>query len=247
MILLHIFSGVNRPTEIAKELGITVPGVQYHLKILKEKSFVTEENTLTNEGFEFLYGGLNGIRTFVSDNITKLDKVITWEALCDEAVKKGDRVYLHMTGGYLHASGKTKSGSSGIAETDGIPPDVIGVSNVEGMIEVKVRDFSIIVLPDVETIRSKDSISQEIRKKHEEAVFDYVGILGEEAKLIAQKAELEVNFEFSPIEAAFEAASRGQSSMVLISRRRFHFILTLLKELENRNPGIKVNIEYIKE
>lgn len=247
MILLHLFDGKNRPTEIAKDLGITVPGVQYHIKILREKGFVSEENELTKEGFESLYSGLNGMRQFVSDNITKLDKVITWEALCDEGIDKGERVYLHMINGYLHASKSIKSGSSGIAETNCTPPDVIGVSNVEGLIDVKLRDFSIVVLPDVETLANKDEIARNLREKQEKYGFDHIGILGEESKLLAEKANLEIDFEFSPIEAAFEAATRGQSSMVIISRRRFHFTLPILKELENRNPGIKINIDYLKE
>lgn len=245
MILINLFEGKNKPAELAKELGITIPGVRYHIKILREKGFVSEDNALTKEGFESLYSGLNSVRQFVSDNMTKLDKVITWEALCDEPVRKGEKVYLHMKDGYLHASKKTESASTGRAETDCDPPDVIGVSDVEGMIDVRVRDFAIFVLPDVEIIDSKDDIAKLIREKFEMGRYDHLGILGEEAKLIADKAGIRADFQYAPIDAAFESATRGQSTMVLISRRRFHFMLPVLKELENRNPGIVANIDYI--
>ena len=52
MVLLNIKNGKNRPSEISKELGITLQGVIYHMKILKEKGDaygISVKNTGKNE------------------------------------------------------------------------------------------------------------------------------------------------------------------------------------------------------
>ena len=46
MILLNIKNGKTRPSEISKDIGITLQGVVYHIKILKEKGFIDNNHQL---------------------------------------------------------------------------------------------------------------------------------------------------------------------------------------------------------
>lgn len=242
MIMLNLFDGVNRPSEIAKNIDITLQGVQYHLKSLKSSELVTEENTISQKGFEYLYSGLNNIRSFVSENIYKLDRVITWEAISNDRINAGDTVYLKMDQGYLTAFKENVSESKGVSISDGEKGGIIGVTRVEGIIDVRVKSVNILITPDVENIRDFDDLIVKISERISEFSTDIVSVIGESALYIAKKLGIRNIVEYAPLEAGFEAARRGMSSLVMVSSRRFRFLLEDLKSLENRNEEVSVKI-----
>lgn len=242
MIMLNLFDGVNRPSEIAKNIDITLQGVQYHLKSLKSNELVTADNTISQKGFEYLYSGLNNIRSFVSENIYKLDRVITWEALCNVSIKTGEVVYLKMDRGYLTAFKEKVSESRGVSVSDGEKGGIIGVTRVEGIIDVRVKSVSILITPDVESINDFDTLVGKVSEQIHDISADIVSVIGESALYIARKLGLKEVVEYAPLEAGFEAARRGLSSLVIVSSRRFRFLLEDLKSLENRNEEVSVKI-----
>ncbi len=242
MIMLNLFEGVKRPAEIARNMDLTLQGVQYHLRILKERSLVDHNNTISQNGFEYLYSGLNNIRGFVSENIFKLDRVITWEAISQDNISKGEAVYLKMKDGYLSAYASRVSESMGVSVTDGKKGGIIGVTRVEGIIDVDIKEITILILPDVEDIAGKTENLEKISSKLHEISADLHSVIGEEAAYVAKSLKLRSIIEYAPLEASFEAARRGMSSVVLVSNRRFRFLLEDLKLLENKNEEVKVRL-----
>lgn len=245
MIMLNLFDGVNRPSDISKKMDITLQGVQYHLKILKNKGLVTDENTVSPQGFEYLYSGLNNMRGFVSENIFKLDRVITWEAISSDEISKGDVVYLKMEGGYLTAHKSTVSPSVGRALTDGVSGGIIGVTQVEGIIDVSVKGITIIILPDVEILAKNNEVMDRTAQKVKEVGADLLAVIGEVAKHVSDTIGEKSPLEYAPLEGCFEAARRGLSSVMLVSKRRFRFLLEDLKSLEKRNEEVSVTFVNI--
>ncbi len=242
MIMLNLFDGVNRPSDISRNIDITLQGVQYHLKILKNKGLVNEDNTVSQKGFEYLYSGLNNMRGFVSENIYKLDRVITWEAVSRDEIKKGDTVYLKMENGYLSAFKEKVSESRGISISDSPTGGILGVTKVEGIIELEIKGITIIILPDVENLNGIDALAEMVRKETSALDPELYAVIGEEALIVSGKLGIREPIKYAPLEASFEAASRGLSSVVLVSNRRFRFILEDLKSLENKNDEVFVKI-----
>lgn len=245
IIMLNLFDGVKKPADIGRNIGITVQGVQYHMKTLKQKGLVTADNTISQKGFEFLYSGLNNMRGFVAENIFKLDKVIVWEAISEDEFEKGQEVFLAMKEGYLSAYGNQVSQSRGVTVTKGRKGGIVGVTRVEGIIDVAVKNLTIVILPDVEDVAENDEILKKIGNRLGEINADMTAVIGEEAAYVARVLKISKLIEYSPLEASFEAASRGLSSVILVSNRRFRFLLESLRILENKNEGVNVRLMNI--
>lgn len=245
MILTEIFDGNEKPSDISRKIGITIQGVQYHTKIMKEKGLLDPGGKITEKGFDYLYSGLSSFRDFVMEGLVKLDNVLVWEAIAMEDLKDGERVSLTMKDGYLYATSSKNEGATGIVMKDASTGDIAGITQVKGIIGLNIGKISIIVIPDVENISKIHEVSKKVDSFMKDYQLDTIGVLGEEAMVVAKKLGLEPRLEFAPLESAFEASNRGISSHVITSSRRFHFALQALMELQRKNPKTELKINYI--
>ncbi len=245
MILLNIKNGKNRPSELSKELNITIQGVVYHMKILRTKHFIDENNRITKEGFDFLYNGLNYIEDFVHSSLISIDASLVWEVICDENVKTGEEVYLYMVDGYLHAGKSKKTQSKGIAVIDSTKKSCTGVSGVQGLIGIKTGRIIIVSLDNIEKDSNMDKLTQRLSGTIAEINYDFVGIRGELAKVLTDSLNYKVKFEYAAVESAFEAAKRGYTTLLIMSDRLFHFSMNEIKELQAKNQEISLDLRHI--
>ncbi len=242
MILIKLFDHVDKPSSIAKSIGITIQGVNYHLKIMKKKGLLNETNELSKEGFNFLESGLSSLRDFVSENLTKIDNIVTWEAIADTKISSGDEVSVYMKTGYLHA-GASGDKAIGISKNDANPGEVVAVTSISSIINVEIGVIDIIVLPPVEEIKNKKNYLGQITENLSKV--DIHAVSGEQAYITLKEAGFHPDMEFASIDGVFEAATRGLNSALVISSRRFHYMLSDLKELQNKFKEISVKIKYL--
>lgn len=245
MILTEIFDGNEKPSEISRKIGITIQGVQYHTKIMKEKDLIDTNGKITEKGFDFLYSGLSSFRDFVMESMFKLDNVLVWEAIAMEDLKEGDIVWLKMNNGYLYATLEKSEGASGTVMKKTQAGEIAGISQVKGIINMQLGTVSIIVIPDVENIIEMNGIIEKVGNFLKSHPSGILGVLGEEAMIVAKKMSIVPELQFAPLESAFEASNRGISTHVIISDRRFHFTLQTLRELQRKNPKTELKINYI--
>lgn len=245
MILLNIKNGKTRPSEISKELDITLQGVVYHIKILKEKKFIDENNKITKEGFDFLYNGLNYIEDFVHSSLISIDSSLVWEVISDANMKKGEKTSLYMDKGYLHAGPYSGKGASGEIVRDSNKNQCTGVIGVRGIIDIKKTKIIIITFDNIEKVKNMDDISNKVKNAIESLDFDFLGIVGEMARNIVDIIGMKPEFEYSAINAAFEAARRGFVTAIIISDRFFHFSLNEIRDLQSRYPDIELDLTHI--
>ena len=241
MIMIELFDGVDKPASIAKNVGITIQGVNYHLKILRKKGLVGNTNEISKEGFSFLESGLGSLREFVSENMAKIDNIVTWEAIADTSIKKGEEVGVYMSSGYLHA-GKENGKARGIARNSAGKDEIV-VASISGIIGVEFGNVVICVLPSAEDIEDKEkfasTVSGEINPEAK------IAVVGEEAFYAVSSAGSVPQIEYASLEGVFEAATRGLDSVLFISSRRFHYLLPQLKEMQNRYKEIGLKIKYL--
>ena len=245
MILLNIKNGKTRPSEISKDIGITLQGVVYHIKILKEKGFIDNNHKITKEGFDFLYNGLNYIENFVHSSLLSIDSSLVWEVISDENIETGQRVSLYMGKGYLHAGTYTGKWANGITVKDSRKGECTGVTAVREIINIKKSRIIVLAVNNVEKIDNMNNLSAEVADTLKSIEFDFLGTIGEMAKNITQIMKIKPQFEYASINSAFEAARRGFTTAILVSDRFFHFSLTEIRELQSKNPGIELDLRHI--
>ncbi len=245
MILLNIKNGKNRPSEISKELDITLQGVVYHLKILRGKRYIDDNNKITKSGFDFLYNGLNNIENFVHYSLINIDASLIWESISDDDTNGGDRLYLYMQDGYLHSTKSVKKVASGRSIKTTKKNQCAGVTDVNGIIQVNSAKITVLLLENIEKIDKIYEYGNNVNEKINNINYDFIGIVGELARIITKNIKIDVKFEYAAIESSFEAAKRGFSSLVLISDRLFHFALNNIKELQTKNPEIEINFIHV--
>ncbi|WP_337860096.1 transcriptional regulator [Ferroplasma sp.] len=245
MILLNIKNGKTRPSEISKELDITLQGVVYHIKILKDKKFIDENNKITKEGFDFLYNGLNYIEDFVHSSLISIDSSLVWEVISDADMKNGEQASLYMNNGYLHAGPYTGKGASGKIVRDSNKNQCTGITGVRGIINIKKTKIIIITIDNVEKIRSIEDISIKVKNSIANIDYDFLGTVGELAANVMENLAIKPKFEYSAINAAFEAAKRGFTTAIIISDRFFHFSLNEIRDLQSKYPDIELDLKHI--
>ena len=244
MIMTNILDGVKMPSQIAKNVGITIQGVQYHTKILKNKRLLTKDGSVSKLGYIFLESGLNSMRDFVSQNLSRLDEFATWEVIADEDIPTGSNVYVYMLDGYLHATRK-KEGIKASVKNGSLKGQTALVSLTEGMIEVDFGTIIIAVLPDIADSEQTFKLTERV-KDLSRSKKTLVAVVGEFAKTICLKAGIHVSIEFASLNASFEAAVRGVSTRLFVSERRFRYLLYDLKILQGKYREVKTEIVYLK-
>ncbi len=244
IILSRSLEGQIVPSNISKDIGITRQAVSYHLKNLRKSGYVNEENRITQTGVEFLYNGLKSMRDQISKTLSALDNTQIWEAFADSDLKKGDKVFLQMKNGFLHASLTERSGSIAVCTVKSKNKGVTGVSLIQGIIPLKPASVKIIVIADIDESSDTDELIFEVRKRIEgnEA---YTCTIGELSHFVIAQIKKECINEFGSMESAFDAAQRGVNSTIIVSRRRFTYESARLENLILVHPGVKINIEEL--
>ncbi len=245
MVLLNIKNGKNRPSEISKELGITLQGVIYHMKILKEKKLIDSNNKITKEGFDFLYNGLNYIENFVHTSLINIDSSLIWEVISDDDVKINDKLYLYMNGGYLHATLESKGEAYGRSVKNASRNECTGITDVRGIINVKPSKIILLTVDNIEKIENLNKFKIKLREKIKGIYYNFLGIAGELSKNIFDDLNIKIDFEYSAISCAFEASKRGFITLIVMSDRLFHFSLNEIKEIQIKNPEIEIDFIHI--
>ena len=245
MILLNIFDGERKPSAIARNIGITIQGVQYHMKIMLGKGFIDEAENITKEGFNFLETGLSNLRDFVSQSMSRLDDVVTWEAIALAPISEGQEVSLEMKNGYLYANPALGGeGARGKSHNSAGAGDIVAVSSIQGIIGFSMGSVLVMVLPDVEHLNSKVDLAAMAQKGSGQG-NTLIGVVGEEAYVMCRKANISPDLQYASIHSAFEAAVRGVDSQIFVSNRRFHYLLSDIKDLQTRYREVNVRIKYL--
>lgn len=237
IVLLNIYHGKRKPSEIAREMDITLQGVIYHIKNLRKEDFIDDENRITKKGFDFLYRQLSDMREFITSNILDLDSVMVWEAIAAEDMNSGSTVYLRMKDGYLYAY-LSGGGATGRAVNDAHAGGLVDITGLSGLIDVPFGKLSVLVIPD----SIDHMVNDKLKKTIDGLRPALLAAMGEAGYVALKSIGLKPDIEYSALQAAFEACVRGQNAILVTSRRRLHYSMAEIPQLENRYSPVKANI-----
>ncbi len=139
LLLQMVTDSPKDQRSLADPIGITPQAVSDYMYKMKEESLVTtgpEGPRATVKGVDLLHQDLLIWKDFIDTSINRLEIVRSTDAMALEPISRGEQVHLIMKDGLLSAV-KEGNGSSGIAETDASPGDMLTISSLNGLVDLE--------------------------------------------------------------------------------------------------------------
>lgn len=218
-ILIEIAGGGPniQQRDIAGKLDITPQAVSDYIRQLVEEGLIASEGRskyrLTSEGVNWVIKILRELRNysiFIEQAVTNIS---VCAAVAEVDLIKGQKVGLKMKEGLLFASDKLGRRARGIAFCDAAAGEDVGVSNIEGIVELEIGKVNILKMPGIQRGGSRMVDVNGLKAMIDrERLFGAIGI---EAIVALRKLGVEPVYAYGVTEAAIEAAKSGLSPIIL--------------------------------
>lgn len=229
-------SGPNiQQRDIAKKLDVTPQAISDYIRQLVKEGLLTSDGRsryrATTEGVNWVIKILRELRsynTFIEQAITNIS---VCAAVADGDLLEGQTVGLEMKEGLLFATEKVGDGARGIACSDARAGEDIGVSNIEGIVNLEIGKVTILKVPSIQ--RGGSRMIDIDRLKGEIGGRRLVGAIGIEALVALRKLDTtKLVYAYGVAEAAIEAANSGLCPLVVCVDDE---ALGLIRRLEEEN------------
>lgn len=235
-----------RQKDIAEKLGISIQAVSENIKSLTDDGFVeirgdTIRYHITKRGIEKLKKEAVDLRKYadeVSETMNTYKSI--WPAIAEDDLEEGERVWLKMENGTLYATKHETPASAEVLQNAQKGEDV-ALTNLEGTIELKAGDVTIIRLPPINKGGSRASDLDKINKIYKRG-FDRVGVMGTISRAVADKLMISPDFEFATPYATVAASKKGLKVLVFAVGKMTNSITRKLDE-----EGIHYIIEDVEK
>jgi putative transcriptional regulator len=221
--------------EIATKIGITPQAVSEYIKDLVTDGLIITEGRvryrITKEGVEWVLENaieMKKYALFVMEDI--ISHVSTWTAITTEEVKEGQQVYLKMEKGLLYVSRAENTGASGNVISDASVGEDVGVTSLQGLIDMENATITICKVPRVGRGGSRKVELERLKMLANSK--PYIAAIGVEALIALRKVGIIPNVMFGTNESVIEAAYHGLSSLVVSVDEQVSLLLSRL-ETEN--------------
>jgi putative transcriptional regulator len=233
-ILVEIAAGQPdiQQKDIAKRLDITPQWVSEYILKFVEDGFITSEGRskyqVTAEGVDWLLKMLRELRDYLSVAEKTVRNITVCAAIADNELSKGQQVGLAMKDGLLHADILAGQNAKGIAVTDATAGEDIGISSIEGIVDLEVGKITILKIPGIQRggFRSVDLV----RLGKEISGEKIIGAIGVEALVTLKRIGVEPQYAYGTKEAIVNAAQSGLSSVVVCVDDEIPDLLQVLGE-----------------
>ena len=211
-------SGPNiQQQDIAKRLDVTPQAISDYTRQLVDEGLVASDGRskyrLTNEGVNWVIRILRELREYD----TLIERAITNISVCaavaaDDLIE-GQTVGLEMKDGMLFATADVDKGAKGIATTAARVGEDVGVSSIEGIVQLKIGKVTILKVAGIQRGGSKTVAIEELKNKiSDRKLFGAIGI---EAMVALRKLSISNIYVYGVTEAAIEAAKTGLSPVIV--------------------------------
>ena len=207
-----------KQSEIATKLGITPQAISEYIKSLIEDGMIASggrgQYKVTPLGVESVINGakeLEDYSKYVLGHV--VGQVYVWAAISSDRIKKGKSVRVYMKDGILYASSEGSGDAAGIAVSDAAAGEDVGVSNLQGLIELKRAKIKIIKIPSIGVGGSRFVDDQRLNSELE----GFVGAMGMEALAALNKIDKKPDAFFGAPDAVVDAAIKGVRGTLLVT------------------------------
>ncbi|MBN1191703.1 MAG: MarR family transcriptional regulator [Dehalococcoidales bacterium] len=240
-ILIEIAAGQPdvQQKDIAKKLGITPQWVSEYIIKFVEEGLVTSEGRskyrVTAEGIDWVMRLLRELREYFAAAEKVISNIAVSAAVADQDLSRGQQVGLVMREGILIASPYSGQPARGIAVIDARTGEDIGVSNIEGIIELEQGKVTILKVPGIQRGGSRRVDLARLRKEISGETI--IGSVGTEAMIALRQIGSVPTYTYGAKGAIMDAAQKGVSSVVVCVDDE---VPELLQALEEKQLGYKL-------
>jgi len=233
-ILVEI--AANQPNiqqkDIAKKIGVTSQAVSDYISKLENDGWIASDGRsryrVTKEGVNWVLKSLRELQQYSTSAERVLTNITTWAAIADTNMKKGQKVGILMKDGLIYASDNIGNGARGIATGNANKGEDIGISDIEGIVELNIGKITILEVPDIQKGGSRNADSNKIKKCQGKANF--IGAIGIEAIVALRKVGIEPGYLYGVTQAAMEAARSGLPFVIVCTSTESPALLQRLNE-----------------
>lgn len=225
---------------------MTVQAVSNYVRDLAREGLLElsdERYIVTPKGIETLQEGFRTLRREVDDALQDLTVIDVAAALAGARIRAGDPVGLFMEDGELVARPRASASSRGRALNDAAPGEEVGVTELDGVVDLKPGTVWMVKVPAAHEggSRAVDAAALLASLDARGIGRDRVGGHGTSAKLLARRAGLPLDLEFAAPRAAYTAATVGLDVLLFVTR---DLLPEALRELDTLNAGALVPVRY---
>jgi putative transcriptional regulator len=240
-ILVEIAAGQPdiQQKSIAEKLDVTPQAISEYIKeLLKEGLMATEGRSrykVTKEGVNWVLKQSRELKNYFAFVGKVLTNISVCTAVADCDFQAGQVVGLRMKDGLLSACDNLSTNAKGIAISTAKKGEDVGISEIEGIVEVEPGDIAIGKLSSIQNGGSKNADLTKL--KEEVAKKTLIATIGVEALIALRRINVEPNYFYGVKEAVVEAAWSGLSSLIVCVEEE---ISGLIKRIEDENLSYKL-------
>jgi len=231
-ILVEI--AANQPNiqqrDVAKKLDVTPQAVSEHIRELVEEGLLASDGrskySVTRKGVDWVLKGLRELQSYCAFVREAVTNITVCAAVADSDLSQGQPVGLKMKDGLLFATDAVGEGARGITVTDAQKGQDVGITNIEGIVDLRPGKVTIVKVPG---IRGRGSRGVSTRLKKELTGKGLVGTMGIEALTAVRRIGVAAQYVYGVAEAAIEAAHCGLPFLIVCTEEEFPSLLMRLE------------------
>ncbi|MCW3995162.1 MAG: winged helix-turn-helix transcriptional regulator [Candidatus Bathyarchaeota archaeon] len=238
----------TRQKDISEALGITIQAVSKYFKALREEGLLEggaerADYHLTAKGLIKLKEDARKLENYVASVKDDIKIEHAWPAIATRPVKAGEEIGLIMKEGVMYTAplDNPETGARGVALTDALPGEDLGLKELRGTLKVKQGKILIVKLPSIRRGGSRAVDIAKVKALYDEFKPDRIGVMGAVGRAVLTKLGLKANIEFGISRSAAIAASRGLNVFVLVVGR---MVNRMIQEIDQINIKTAGNIIY---
>ncbi len=219
-ILLEIAASQSniQQKNIAEKLNITPQAVSEYVKELISDGWLASQGRsrykVTKEGVDWVLQMARQLQSYCSFVNKVVSDISVSTAIAADNLSSGQLVSLYMKDGLLFASRQLSKGEArGVAVLDATKGEDVGISQIEGVIELEMGEVIICKVPDVREGGSRNVDFARLKEELDKSRL--VGAIGNEALVTLKSIGVKPDYRYGVKEAMVEAASCGQSFLVV--------------------------------
>lgn len=240
-ILVEI--AANQPNiqqkDIAKKIGVTSQAISDYVNRLEKDGWISSDGRsryrITKEGVNWVLKSLRELQQYSTNAERVLTNITTSAAIAGTDLKINQTVSLFMKDGLLYAGEYLGKGANGIATVNAKKGEDVGISDIEGIVELSIGTITILEVPDIQ--RGGSRITDFTRLKKELRGITFIGAIGIEAIVALKIISTKPDYIYGVPQAAIEAARSGLPFTIICTSSESP---ALLKNLNNEDLSYTV-------
>lgn len=226
-------SGPNiHQRRIAAKLGISPQAVSDYIRQLADEGMVDSTGRysyrVSVKGVNWMLKTLRELGDYVAEATRAVTNITVCAAVAESDLKQGQAVGLKMKEGFLFASDKLEVGARGIAVSAARQGEDVGISSIEGLVELTRGKVTVLEVP---TIQEGGSRQTDLKQLKAHLGKDRkVGAIGIEALTALRKAGSGPDYLFGVADAAIEQSKCGLSFLIVCTSDALSGLIKKLQE-----------------